>query len=274
MASILISREKQWFGVGLIGGPTVVIDYGGLRLVTDPTFDPPADATPISKLEGPAVTPDVLGRADCVLLSHDQHGDNLDRGGRAYTLTAERILTGPGAADRLGGQAIGLRTWHTGSLTRPDGSTVTVTALPAVHGPIDGNRDESGHVNCEVTGFLLTSEKLPTVYVSGDNASIEVAAEIAAQTQSIDIAVLFAGAARTPIKDRGRPLTLTAQRAADATLLLGASQVIPAHYRGWSLYSETPDDLVGAFDDAGISERLRLEEPGTWTITESRPGPA
>ena len=27
----------------LIGGPTALIDYGGLRFLTDPTFDPPGE---------------------------------------------------------------------------------------------------------------------------------------------------------------------------------------------------------------------------------------
>ena len=27
--------------VQLIGGPTVLIEYGGLRILTDPTFSPP-----------------------------------------------------------------------------------------------------------------------------------------------------------------------------------------------------------------------------------------
>jgi L-ascorbate metabolism protein UlaG (beta-lactamase superfamily) len=84
MESNEISREKKVFSVGLIGGPTVVIDYGGLRLVTDPTFDPPGPAGPMTKLEAPAVEPAGLGPADAVLLSHDQHADNLDRAGREY----------------------------------------------------------------------------------------------------------------------------------------------------------------------------------------------
>ena len=27
----------------LVGGPTALITYGGLRVLTDPTFDPPGD---------------------------------------------------------------------------------------------------------------------------------------------------------------------------------------------------------------------------------------
>ena len=41
-----------------------------------------------------------------------------------------------------------------------------------MHGPIDGDRDEYGIVNGETTGFVLSGENLPTIYVSGDNAGI------------------------------------------------------------------------------------------------------
>jgi hypothetical protein len=79
-------------------------------------------------------------------------------------------------------------------------------------------------------------------------------AEIAARHPAISIGVLFAGAARVQGKQRGRPLTLTGQRGADAAILLGASDVIPAHYRGWSHYSETPETLAAAFEDAGVGD--------------------
>jgi L-ascorbate metabolism protein UlaG (beta-lactamase superfamily) len=268
METDVISREKNVFSAGLIGGPTVVIDYGGLRLVTDPTFDPPGPEGAMTKLEGPALDPSDLGPADAILLSHDQHPDNLDRAGRKYAATAERILAGPETAARLGASATGLATWQATALPRPGGGTVQVRALPAVHGPLDGARDAFGNVNCEVTGFLLTGDGLPSVYVSGDNASIEPVAQIAARYPATDIAVLFTGAARVA-KERGRPLTLTAQRAADAALLLGARRVLPAHCRGWSHYSEGPGDLRFAFDEAGISDRLQVPEPGTWALRDA-----
>ena len=30
----------------LVGGPTLLVELGGLRLLTDPTFDPPRSASP------------------------------------------------------------------------------------------------------------------------------------------------------------------------------------------------------------------------------------
>jgi L-ascorbate metabolism protein UlaG (beta-lactamase superfamily) len=50
-----------------IGGPTLLIEVGGWRLLTDPTFDPPGHryrfgwGTGSRKLAGPAIAPDALG---------------------------------------------------------------------------------------------------------------------------------------------------------------------------------------------------------------------
>jgi L-ascorbate metabolism protein UlaG (beta-lactamase superfamily) len=66
-----------------IGGPTLLIEMAGMRLLTDPTFDPPtqyeARGVMLKKTAGPAVSAEVVGPVDAVLLSHDQHLDNLDR---------------------------------------------------------------------------------------------------------------------------------------------------------------------------------------------------
>lgn len=93
-------------------------------------------------------------------------------------------------------------------MLRGDGAGhLTVQAVPAVHGPEDGDRDADGNVNCEVTGFVLSGPGLPTIYISGDNASIRTVAEISRRLPDIDVAVLHAGAARVPAKFGGRPLT-------------------------------------------------------------------
>jgi L-ascorbate metabolism protein UlaG (beta-lactamase superfamily) len=133
-----------------------------------------------------------------------------------------------------------------------------------VHGPEDGERDAGGNVNCEVTGFVLSGSGLPVVYVSGDNASLRAVAGISRRVPDVDVAVLFAGAARVPSKFRGRPLTLDSRRAAAAAAVLGAGIVIPAHYDGWTHFSETAADLVTAFDEAGLASLLHLREHGTW----------
>jgi L-ascorbate metabolism protein UlaG (beta-lactamase superfamily) len=147
---------------------------------------------------------------------------------------------------------------------RPDGGDLIVTAVPAVHGPEDAERDADGFVNCEVIGFVLSGHDLPAIYVSGDNASIRTVTEIVRRTRAVDAVVLHAGAARVPGKFRDRPLSLDSIRAAAAAAVLGPAVVIPAHYDGWAHFSEGRADLARAFDDAGLTAQLRLSDHGTW----------
>ena len=70
-----------------VGGPTVLLEVGGWRLLTDPTFDPPGRryafgwGTSSRKLTGPAVAVEDIGPIDAVLLTHEHHADNLDDAG-------------------------------------------------------------------------------------------------------------------------------------------------------------------------------------------------
>ncbi|KOG63001.1 Zn-dependent hydrolase [Streptomyces antibioticus] len=257
--------SRQECAVTVLGGPTAVIDIGGLRIVSDPTFDAAGPQGYLTKTAGPAADEDAVGAVDLVLVSHEAHPDNLDGRGRAFAKTAPLVLTGPLAAERLGSPAVGLSPWTGHRLPRPDGGgELTVLAVPAVHGPEDGERDADGNVNCEVIGFVLSGQGLPTVYVSGDNASIRTVAEISRRVPGIDAAVLHAGAARVPAKFDGRPLSLDSRRAAAAAAVLGAEIVVPAHYDGWAHFSEGLPELELAFHEAGLSSLLRVAPHGTW----------
>jgi L-ascorbate metabolism protein UlaG (beta-lactamase superfamily) len=68
--------ERLDFTIGVLGGPTTVVDIAGLRLVADPTFDPPGDKGYLTKLRGPAVSEAESGPVDVVLVSHHLHPDN------------------------------------------------------------------------------------------------------------------------------------------------------------------------------------------------------
>jgi L-ascorbate metabolism protein UlaG (beta-lactamase superfamily) len=59
-----------------VGGPTALLELGGLRLLTDPTFGPVGEEYHIGsyvlrKTRGPALEQDAIGHLDAVLLSHD-----------------------------------------------------------------------------------------------------------------------------------------------------------------------------------------------------------
>ncbi len=247
----------------VLGGPTTVLDIAGHRVVMDPTFDPPGPHVHLTKTSGPAVTAVALGRVDVVLVSHDEHPDNLDAEGRRFALAAPLLITHPRAAARFGGPALGLEAWQTiEPPAKGSAKPFTVQAVPAVHGPADGERDGTGNGNAEVAGFVLSGPSVPTVYLSGDNASIVVVKKIADRVGPIDVAVLFAGGARMAVKQGGRQLTLTSQRAAAAAEVLGARVIIPAHIDSWSHISAGIDDVIAAFDAAGIGHLLALRPTG------------
>lgn len=229
-----------------IGGPTAVLEYAGLRLVTDPTFDPPGDyaepgETTLVKTAGPAFERAALGTVDAVLLSHHEHKDNLDYEGLELIATGVTTLSTPDAAtDLFGGSVIGLDSWETHEL-----GPVTVTAVPALHGPPGSLR----YVG-EVTGFVLEAPGEPTVYISGDNASIPLVEQIADRFPDVAIAVLFAGAARVPAIDA--PLTLTSEDALRAAAVLGARTVVGVHTEDWEHFSESREQLEAAFEGSGL----------------------
>jgi L-ascorbate metabolism protein UlaG (beta-lactamase superfamily) len=256
--------ESSPVTVRLIGGPTALISYGGLELLTDPTFDPPGDfprpGTDIvlHKLTGPAVSVDELPAIDAVLVSHDHHSDNLDNAGRAMLTRAGRVLTTGAGAERLEAAATGMEPGDSVELERPGGERVEVTAVRADHGP-----PEVAPKNGPVIGFVLRSPGLPTVYVSGDNASVEVAREISREHGPLDAAILFIGGAEVPEAwGDGAYLTLTPERAAEVARALEGASVVPVHQDGWAHLSFGPGDTIRAFEQAGVSDRLRPLAPG------------
>src|SRR5262249_23698846 len=117
--------------ITLIGGPTALIEFDGFRLLTDPTFDGPGDyQLPHVKLEqltAPASGVDKVGEVDAVLLSHDQHSDNLDNSGRDFLKQARRVLTTEAGAKRLGGHTEGFAPWASTELKGRNGHSLTIT---------------------------------------------------------------------------------------------------------------------------------------------------
>jgi L-ascorbate metabolism protein UlaG (beta-lactamase superfamily) len=242
-----------------LGGPTALLEVGGLRLLTDPTFDPageyPIGSRVLTKTLAAVATSESVGQIDAVLLSHDQHPDNLDNGGRAFLAQVPLTLSTPDAQRRLGGTVRGLEPWARAELPTP-GAALTVTAVPAQHGP-DGSEALVG----QVTGFVLTGSGVPTIYFSGDNASLDVVGAVADRVGPVDIAVLNAGAARTALLD-GALLTLTSEQACTAAVRIGARHLVPLHFEGWSHFSEGRDSLAAAAAHANIADRTVLLDLG------------
>ena len=242
-----------------VGGPTAVLDWGGVRILTDPTFDaaPTTYELPgytLRKTQGPAIAVDALGAVDVVLLSHEHHIDNLDRAGRALLPSAGRVVTTADGAVALGHGTVGLRAWESTDIAAA-GATLHVTATPARHGPADGDRGP-------VIGFAVALEQAPedVVYFSGDTVWYEGVRQVA-ERFSVRVALLCFGAARVSVAGP-LPLTLTADEGVEVARTMPSALIVPLHFEGWEHFSQTRDDVERAFATAGLSERLRWPVPG------------
>jgi L-ascorbate metabolism protein UlaG (beta-lactamase superfamily) len=188
-----------------------------------------------------------------VLLSHDQHSDNLDTTGRAYLPQAKQVLTTLAGAQRLDDGTRGLAPWETVDLHRADGLHVHVTATPARHGP-----PEFEKVTGDVTGWIIEWEgqRRGAIYVSGDTVLFEGLQEIA-QRYQIGTALLHFGAAHFDVLGPVY-LTFTAAEGARFAKALGEAIVIPIHYEGWAHFSEGRAQIEQAFAAAGLEKQLHF----------------
>jgi L-ascorbate metabolism protein UlaG (beta-lactamase superfamily) len=251
-----------------VGGPTALLEVAGLRLLTDPTFDPAGRkynfgwGTSSRKLQDPALAPAELAPIAAVLLSHDQHDDNLDDAGRAMLPSAGRVITTPAGERRLGGNALGLAPWSSTTLQAPGGPEVRITATPCRHGP-----PLSGPIVGEVAGFVLEWEgqRDGALWLSGDTVHFPGVAEVGRRFD-VGTAIVNLGGVRFPITGPAR-YTMNAAEAVRVAREFELRTLVPLHYEGWKHFRQDRDEIERAFGEAGIEDRVRwLEAAAPVTI--------
>jgi L-ascorbate metabolism protein UlaG (beta-lactamase superfamily) len=222
-----------------IGGPTVLIEVGGWRLLTDPTFDAPGRRYSFGwgassrKLAGPSIPAEQVGELDAILLSHEHHGDNLDRAGRTLLPDAGAVVTTASGARRLGGRARGLAPWDVTRLEAPGRSAIEITATPCRHGPAHAH-----FIIGDAIGFALRWERQErgVLWISGDTVLYDGVREVAERVQ-VHTAVMHLGAVRFPVTGPVR-YTMTARDAVELGRLIRPHRVIPVHYEGWKHFAQ------------------------------------
>jgi L-ascorbate metabolism protein UlaG (beta-lactamase superfamily) len=255
----------------------MLLEIGPIRILTDPVFDlgnrryklgPAAWAT---RRIGPAIDPSNLPPLDAILLSHSHHADNLDDAGLAFVrqqhglrpgggTSQTKIITGHRSDDRLGEMAHSLQPWEQTSIEGADGLTVTVTAVPAKHGP--WFLPESWHV----TGFVLEwpGQENGALYISGDTVYFRGIKRIS-ERFNIGTAILHMGGVHFwPPWPWFIRFTMNARQAARCARRLNPKTIIPIHYEQsvWSHFRVPLFRYKDAFADAGLTSRVLWTKPG------------
>jgi L-ascorbate metabolism protein UlaG (beta-lactamase superfamily) len=247
--------------ITFVGTATTILEVAGLRLLTDPVLDPPGarygalgGLVHYTRLAGPSIDASRIGPIDAVLLSHDQHGDNLDAAGRALLPSAGVVLTTRSGAHRLERQSglanvVGLLPGEA-TMVGP----LRITAAPARHGPV-GARLFAG----DVIGFFVEHPS-GSLYVSGDTVWHSALARFA-RTRAPDLAIVHAGAAKFALTG-GLRLTCSAADVARFAAAWPDAIFVPVHYEGWSHFSEGRDAFAAGLARRGLAERVRWIAPG------------
>ncbi len=187
-----------------IGNATMLIEYGGLRILTDPAFMHSGEEVEIDdgvtaiRLTDPAMDIADLPPIDAILLSHF-HGDHFDPVAERGLCRTIPIVTAPGAVDDLERRGFHevhpLDTWQWIAIRKGDAST-TITAMPARCGPA-----AVGLAMPDMMGSMLEFRSRPDaqpfrLYISGDTLSISELEEIPERFARIELGIFHLGGRR------------------------------------------------------------------------------
>jgi L-ascorbate metabolism protein UlaG (beta-lactamase superfamily) len=233
------------------------IEVDGVTFVTDPVLGKEGTVHPFGGgMKGIKKTQPmdaaVVGKYDAILLSHDQHGDNLDDEGRALFADAPKVITTTAAAKRIGGRVIGLAPFASLPIDGPNDASVRVTATPARHGP-----PLSTPVVGDVIGFVVEHAG-GALYVTGDTVMYAGVRAVADKFPKVNVVIAHLGAASYgPLR-----FTMNAKEAVELAQLFRDATILPVHYEGWSHFKQGRAEVEAAFAAAGMNDRLVWLERG------------
>ncbi|QSX00109.1 MBL fold metallo-hydrolase [Haloterrigena alkaliphila] len=255
-----------------VGTATVILEYAGFTILTDPNFLHSADHVHLGygiksrRRTDPALEIEDLPPIDFVLLSH-YHGDHFDRVAEAKLDKDLPIVTTPHAASELADKGFRetrpLETWDECRIRKGE-AELTITAMPGRHGPpvlskglppVMGSMlefrpaDEEAHPD---------DPPLLRLYISGDTLVYDALEEIPERYPEIDLALLHLGGTRV----LGVLLTMDAAQGVEAVDLIDADTAIPIHYNDYEVFRSPLSNFKQAIRKAGLEDKVEYLEHG------------
>lgn len=252
-----------------IGTATAILEINGVNMLTDPFFSPAGssflitDQLSLDVDEDPALRLDQLPIIDAILLSHEDHADNLDDLGRRL-LDGRRVFTTMDGAKNLSPRPAvhGLQPWEQID-TVIAGKRFSIIGTPTKH-----------VVGQECTGFIITSEEfgqgrdnLPNaIYFSGDTVYVDELKQMA-DRYHICAAIFNLGNAHAPsdmtdLTSAPYQITMDGKQAAKLFRDIKADYLVPMHYESWKHFTQFGQELKTVFQEEEINDHVCWLEPG------------
>lgn len=258
------STFKSSFSITHIGTATAIFEIDNVNFLTDPFFSPAGttwdrgNGNVLKNTETPALKPEDLPPIDAILLSHEDHPDNLDEYGRQLLNGRHVFTTMDGAKNLAPRPAVrGMKPWETTSVIL-GGQRYDITATPCQHLP-----------GGECTGFILTTGSFGVstdgrpnaIYFSGDTVYIDELGQIPDKFHIV-ATVMNLGSAHVTLPQGLLQITMDGKQAAHLLRTIKADILVPMHYESWGHFTEFGQDLVRVFKEEGIFEKVCWLTPG------------
>ncbi|KAF9262044.1 Metallo-hydrolase/oxidoreductase [Marasmius fiardii PR-910] len=289
-SSSIETEDTTNASIFFIGTATTVLEFGGLRILTDPNFLHAGDHVHLGpgvtaqRRTNPAVDLHELPSIDFILLSH-YHADHFDQLVEDSLNRDFPIITTPHAKGCLDGKEVpftsvwGLDFWESLMIHVQPGDEgrqvrVKITGMPGKHvppGPLSAANDLLKAVP-PTNGWLLElgygpgqeahdSETIQTgyrIYISGDTLFVDELKEIPKRLKDQNINLMLIHLGGTTLPGPRMPLvmvTMDAEQGLKLMQLIDPDVTIPIHYDDYDVFLSPLEDFKGKVDS---------EDGGKW----------
>ena len=244
-----------------IGHATVLINFFGIKILTDPVLFPrigirlPGFTIGPKRLTAPALEFHELPKIDVVLLSH-AHFDHFDLRTLSRFNKDTRVITAPRTRDLLRWTRLREITelrWNERKSIETSTGEIKIVAFPVNHWGARRQRDTYRGYN----GYFLERHDRRILF-AGDTAFTNSFAELRKRGH-IDLAIMSIGAYNPWIRSHCTP-----EQAIDMANAAGAQFIMPVHHQTFRLSFEPFREPIERFTTAlqDTPERIALREIG------------
>lgn len=276
-----------------VGTATTIIEWEGLRILTDPNFLHAGDHVHLgpgvsaTRRTNPAIDLEELPHIDAILLSHyhEDHFDKLveDKLSRSIPIIttphAHSCLTSKGADSFTNVHALDF--WDSlivdvkpKTVTTGKTASLKVTGMPGKHvppGPLNAANEILKAVP-PTNGWMIelgysapeasNADEFASgyrVYITGDTLMVDELKEIPQRYKDLNIDLMLIHLGGTTIPGPSMPLlmvTMDAKQGVELMHLIDPDITIPIHYDDYDVFLSPLDDFKKKVEQAGLSAKV------------------